>query len=346
MGIHNLFVFLRKKCPHVFRKIHISEYSGKRVAVDTSGLIYKFKIMNKNKWLDSFVYFVLAMRKYHIHPIFVFEGDAPAEKDREKEKRSSQRQLLKDKIVELRVSLDQYYSEGIVSEVLTTTMAKLNNAPPSLFDKQISTSLLEKRYDQLESQVMHFDENEMETLETLLDLSGIPHFISPTEAESMCASMYKEGKVDAVISNDSDICAHAVGKFLYDINALTETCVEISYQDILSSLEMTSEQFLDFCIMCGCDYNDNIDKIGPMNAYKLLKEFNCIENLPSKYDTSVLNHVRSRELFNVSFPYQDNVLCNNPISLTELHSFLVRKNSRVQYATLEIAFAPREIIFD
>jgi len=33
------------------------------------------------------------------------------------------------------------------------------------------------------------------------------------------------------------------------------------------------------CILCGCDYTEKIEGIGPITAYKLIKEFKCIENV-------------------------------------------------------------------
>jgi len=36
---------------------------------------------------------------------------------------------------------------------------------------------------------------------------------------------------------------------------------------------------VDLCILCGCDYTEKIEGIGPITAYKLIKEFKCIENV-------------------------------------------------------------------
>ena len=37
---------------------------------------------------------------------------------------------------------------------------------------------------------------------------------------------------------------------------------------------MTYEQFRDLCIMCGTDYNKNIERVGPETAYNALIEHN------------------------------------------------------------------------
>jgi flap endonuclease-1 len=33
------------------------------------------------------------------------------------------------------------------------------------------------------------------------------------------------------------------------------------------------------CILCGCDYTDTIEGIGPITSYKLISEYETIENV-------------------------------------------------------------------
>lgn len=44
------------------------------------------------------------------------------------------------------------------------------------------------------------------------------------------------------------------------------------------------DEFIDFCILCGCDYCDTIKGIGSKTAYNLIKEYNCIENIIKNID--------------------------------------------------------------
>lgn len=348
MGINSFHNFVKKKAPHVYRQIHMSEYAGKRLAVDISGLIYKYKILNKDKWLDSFMYLILSLRKNRVHPIFVFDGEAPKEKDEEKTKRSQQRKVLSEKVYKLRESLDAYYSSGQSNEVLVEEMKKIGTAPSLGKVIPINTSLLEKRFTQIESQIVHWSDGEIEDLYKMFDLTGVQYITSPTEAETLCASMALSGKVDGVVSNDSDVCAYGVKKFLYEINGMSETCIEIDHDELLKALDLSKEEFLDFCIMCGCDYNDNIPGVGPINAYKLIKQYHSIDNLPENYNTKILNHIRSRELFSIRHDFEDDVLSREPTpnDLIELYNFLKLRNSRVKYETIEKAFKPVEIIFE
>jgi 5'-3' exonuclease len=345
MGIDGFHNFLKKKAPGVYKQVHLSSYQGKAIAVDISGLIYKFKVLNKERWLDNFAYLIFALRRNQIHPIFVYDGEAPPEKDQEKSKRAQSRKKIIDKVSSFREELDHYYQTGEIKSILQEENKKLKNIP-SLVETKINTGALEKRYIQLESQIVHFQEEELNELNELFDLCGIQYVISPGEAETLCASLALEGKVSAVISNDSDVVAYGVQKFLYDINWMTETCLELDHSEICKALEFTEEQILDFCIMCGNDYNSNLPGIGPVNAYRLIKEHQKIENLPKNIDVTILNFKRSRELFHTHYDFEDEVISKIPESLIKIFNFLTLKNSRIRMEVIEKAFKKIEIVFD
>jgi 5'-3' exonuclease len=62
--------------------------------------------------------------------------------------------------------------------------------------------------------------------------------------------------------------------------------LEFRLADILRALELTLEQFIDVCILCGCDYTDTIRGIGPKSALKLIQEHKTIEAALKTLDTS------------------------------------------------------------
>ena len=43
-------------------------------------------------------------------------------------------------------------------------------------------------------------------------------------------------------------------------------------------------KFIDVCILCGCDYNTNIEGIWPIKAYNYIEEFSSIENVIKKIE--------------------------------------------------------------
>ena len=167
------------------------------------------------------------------------------------------------------------------------------------------------------------------------------------EAETMGSDLCIRNQVDAVLSEDTDILAYGSPVFLTKFDSRTGLCVRIEYKKLLESFNFTPEQFLDFCIMCGTDYNNNIPRIGPSKAYKLILEHKNIETVGSecKLDTTILNHKRTRELFReyeisdkLKVPY-----CGFP-DFKQLQIFFKIKNVNLNAEDLKKYFVQNENI--
>ena len=57
---------------------------------------------------------------------------------------------------------------------------------------------------------------------------------------------------------------------------------------VLAQLDVSMQQFIDFCILCGCDYCGTIRGIGPTTAFKLLKQHGSLEAAVSTIEPSKL----------------------------------------------------------
>lgn len=51
---------------------------------------------------------------------------------------------------------------------------------------------------------------------------------------------------------------------------------EFHLNKVLEGLELTHEQFIDLCILLGCDYCETIRGIGPKRAIDLIREHKSI----------------------------------------------------------------------
>merc|ERR1719324_1353322 len=63
-----------------------------------------------------------------------------------------------------------------------------------------------------------------------------------------------------------------------------KTILEIELDIALQQLGVTMEQFIDFCILCGCDYCDTLKGIGPSTAIKLILQHGSIEKILEEID--------------------------------------------------------------
>ena len=114
----------------------------------------------------------------------------------------------------------------------------------------------------------------------LLRLMGCPIVEAPCEAEAQCAALAKEGKVYASATEDMDCLTFATPVLLRKMTFANSGKAEIqvlNYAKAIEGLKLTHDEFVDLCILLGCDYCDSIRGIGPVSALKLIREHKNIE---------------------------------------------------------------------
>lgn len=306
MGICNLNKFLRKKCPSVFKEIHISEYAFKRVAIDITLFLCKYKTICGENWVTAFINLVASLRRNEIHCVFIFDNGAPDEKNDERAERRKQQEIIKKKVFDLETAFEQYSNTGEIAEILYDLYDKMpdvEKSTPRLLSKNptkgIDMKAVEIKINKMKKYILNITANDFELAKELFEILNVPYYMATLEAECTCADLCRRGYVDAVLTEDTDVLAYGSPIFLSKIDTSKDTCVQICYEEVLKELNMTELQFLDLCIMFGCDYNKNIHKVGIETSYKYLKIYGTIENIEKelKLDVSVLNYRRCRELF-------------------------------------------------
>jgi len=312
MGINNLSPFLKKREVHETLDITLLKYT--KLAIDTPMFLFKFKGVTEpstNDWLGCFITFIASLRKHDIHPIFVFEGKAPPEKAPAQKKRREQRQKMTDKTNTMEEDLNTYISTGTISDLLFQTWEKLKHKNnKSLLSKKtltraktfIDVEVIKEEINRRKRYEIIITAEDITYLKELFDLMGVSWIQSVGEAETDCVSLFCDGVVDYIVSEDTDVLAYfdpnlTEVKVITNIDTTKMTFDYMSKSAILDSLDLTSESFRDFCIMCGTDYNDNIPRVGVETSYKFITKYDSLDNVP--LDITILNHERGRELFAV-----------------------------------------------
>jgi len=306
MGIHSLNKFIRNNCPEVYEPVHISEYSFKKVAIDISLYLCKFKTIYGDGWLSAFLKLIMCLRKNEVHCVFIYDSGAPPEKEKERQDRREQREKTRDKVCKLEDALNQYYLTSEISEDLLNLWERCKKSSKIKVTKRllndtdkIDMNFIEDKVKKMRSQILEIHKEDFDKTKELFDILNVPYYNAPLEAETMCSDICKRGLVDAVLSDDTDVLAYGSPVFLSKINTGNGICMRIKYENLLDKLELKTDEFLDLCIMCGTDYNKNIFRVGPEKSYKYIKNYSSIENIGNntKHDISILNHKRGRELF-------------------------------------------------
>ena len=71
MGIKGLSKFIRERTNAV-RQAHISEFAHKKVALDVSNYLYKYKAIYKDRAITAFYSMLKSFRKNRIHCVFIW----------------------------------------------------------------------------------------------------------------------------------------------------------------------------------------------------------------------------------------------------------------------------------
>lgn len=326
MGIKNFHKFLRKHSPESYQEVSLSNYSGKTIAVDISIYLFKYKSIHKEKWLNSFLSFLLLFKKHKINCVCIYDTKAPIEKDARKEERKQRKKNAENRILEIQNGLMEYEKSGIVSSILADISKTKGKLKKILHDENIlDREAVEKELTNLSNQMVNITKYDIALSKQLMDILGITYYDASSEAETLCAYLCCHNKVDAVLSDDTDVLVYGTPIFLTKLNIRQETCIELKYDFIVEKLNFTKEQFTDLCIMSGTDYNNNITNIGNEKAFSLLqkhKNIETIEEVKKELDTSVLNYRRIREIFEVPKELGDYPIINNPTNTRDLEMFL------------------------
>jgi 5'-3' exonuclease len=385
MGIKsNINKFLKNHCADVFETIHLSEYSFKKVAIDISLYMYKFKAVCGDRWLTAFLNLVASMRRNEIHSVFIYDGGAPPEKEGERAERKMNRDKLEKRIYDLTEAWEKYEITGEIDMILSDLHCKkkspvrllgksssgidmkkspvrllgksssgidMKKSPVRLLGKSssgIDMNWVKEKIEKVKGQLVDISPADFELTKDLFRILQVPFFVAPMEAETMCSDLCKRGLVDGALSEDTDVMAYRSPVFLSKINTTADTCVRIRHDAILEGLELEGDQFLDLCIMCGTDYNKNIKGIGAEKAYIQIQQHGSIEAIGAntKLDISVLNHLRGRELFN---DYERHSLtkvpfCGSP-DFDKLAVFMGKHNINLSIDRLKNDFVHNMVIF-
>ena len=275
MGINGLNTFLKEKVPESIKEVHFSEFKGQKVAIDTSIYFYKFLYKN-DRYIEGFFQQIYRLMSNGLLPVYIFDGIPPPEKKEIIEQRKEKKIILNKSIEELE--------------------SKINN-------NALGETTLEEKdlLDKLKKKNIYVKKSYYDNLKLFLDLIGIPYLQCKEEADLLCNTLVLKNKVDLIMSDDMDILVGGAKHILRNFNINNNKILFYDINSIQKALELTEEQWVNLCILSGCDYCPRIPGVGVKNAYKFIQKntLNEIFSILSyKAPSDYINKFnRSRELF-------------------------------------------------
>lgn len=296
MGIKDLNTFLKVNACDSIQEYHLFELKGKRVSIDVSIYFYKFLYKNP-RYLESFFLQIAKLLQYGVTPIYVFDGAPPKEKLAEIQCRVDKKNEMK-KLV-----------ETLEAEVVNVAEDTTVNTEEERAEKKAK---LEDKIKSTNKKIISVKSEYIRNLKFMLDLLNIPYIQAEGEADIICSQLNKRGVVDLVMSDDMDLIVSGTQFLLREFSLGSNKIQHYSLDKILETLNLTMEQWVDFCILCGCDYSKRVRGMGPKKSIEYIREYKTIEAVedvligegkkfqaPKSFD-----YKRSRELLTVAPHYK------------------------------------------
>jgi len=259
MGIQGLPKLIADVAPSSVKENEIKNYFGRKVAIDASMSLYQFLIAVRQEGnqltsadgettshLMGFFYRTIRMVENGIKPVYVFDGKPPTMKGGELAKRAERRE-------EAQAELAKAEEAGNVEDI-----------------------------EKFSRRLVKVTRQHGEEAKQLLTLMGIPHITAPCEAEAQCAELAKAGKVYGVATEDMDALTFGTPRLLRHMTyseARKMPIKEIHLEKILEESGLSQQEFIDLCILLGCDYCDSIRGIGPKKAIDYIQKSRNIEDI-------------------------------------------------------------------
>jgi flap endonuclease-1 len=269
-------------------QIKLEDLSGKILAIDAYNAIYQFLSIIRQpdgtplkdstgkitSHISGLFYRTINLIEMGIKPVYVFDGESPALKAAEIERRR------------------QVKVEAVAS--YAKAAAKGDKEKMRMY-AQVATSM--KDYMLNDSQ-------------TILSLMGLPWVQAPSEGEAQAAHMNRKGDADFCASQDYDSLLFGACKLLRNVTisgrrrrgkAVIEVVPEVvELQKTLRECQISYEQLIDVGILIGTDFNpDGVKGIGPKTALKLVKQYGSLEKaLPHIENVTFAERIpQIREIF-------------------------------------------------
>ncbi|XP_050433715.1 flap endonuclease 1 [Adelges cooleyi] len=264
MGITGLAKLIADVAPNAIRENEIKNHFGRKIAIDASMSLYQFLIAVRSEGaqltsvdgettshLMGTFYRTIRLIENGIKPVYVFDGKPPQMKSSELEKRTERRE-------EAQKALEKAEEAGDTTEI-----------------------------DKFSKRLVKVTSVHTKECKDLLKLMGVPFIEAPCEAEAQCAAMVKAGKVYATATEDMDALTFGSPVLLRHLTfseARKMPIQEFQYDSVLEGMGMTRNEFIDLCILLGCDYCNSIKGVGPKRAIELMRQYKSLENILENLD--------------------------------------------------------------
>jgi len=318
MGIRLLNKYLRENAKQSIKITHLSELSGKKIAIDIS--IYLYKFLAEDALIENIYLMITIFRYYNIIPVFIFDGKPPVEKKELIKKRIQSKNEAKDEYNELKTKLE-----------IESTMD--NNEKQELINQM----------DDLKKKFVFVKKNDIENVKLLIESYGVSFYEANGEADELCAILAIKEKVWACLSEDMDMFVYGVPRILRYLSMINHNVVLYDLPKILIQLKMDENELREICVLSGTDYDmeNSYSLYQVLDLFKKYKSYLTlgIENQENTFyewlvkNTNGMNDLMKEKLLEIKkrfeiggSVYLSDLKQKNKVMFKEKLEFLLRNN--------------------
>jgi flap endonuclease-1 len=289
MGIKGIKKLINKHAPGSIVPFSVESLKGRKIAIDSSILLYKFRYLNEsdNFHIIGFQKVLNDLESWKCDGTFVFDGTPPQAKQKVLSDRSELRKKQKERLSEISKELEKYDVQRVCEFIDSDDESQEESQENTRIKKLLSEEKKIKK-----NLLIVTKQHSLEVMEFLKG-KEIKFIHAEGEAEKECSRLQKTGEVDYILTEDTDSLAFGGSNVIFTVKKDYFLC---DLNLVLQGLEINYDSFVDLCILCGCDYTGTIPKIGPVTALKLIKKHLLIENMPINIPSS-FEYELSRKLF-------------------------------------------------
>ncbi|EEQ35530.1 Rad2 nuclease [Microsporum canis] len=248
-GLHGLLKSIQKPC-------NVKKFAGQTLGVDAYGWLHRgtaacaYEIAlgrPTTKYVDFTIGRLRMLQHYGITPYIVFDGGMLPSKEAIEASRAARRE-------ESRKLGEEHMRRGRTAEAYQEFQKAVDVTP------YMARVLIEE-----------------------LKKHKIKYLVAPYEADPQLVYLEKQGIINGIISEDSDMLVFGAKRLLSKLDKNGD-CIEINRGDFaacrdISLIGWTDENFRHMCILSGCDYLTNIPRMGLKTAYRSIRKHKSVDRV-------------------------------------------------------------------
>jgi hypothetical protein len=196
-----------------------------------------YRYSGEGALLENMYLMASVFRHYDIHAVFIFDGPPPPQKTdlielRRKKKDQAKRQY------------------DALAEII-----KEKRHAPTVSVETTEIDDMEDTMRELKKQFIRLRDCDIANVKELLVSFGFAIIDAEGEADVLCAKLSLKKRVDACLSDDTDMFVYGCPVVLRHISLLNHSVISYDTDEILKTLSLTQQEFRMMCVVCGTDYS-------------------------------------------------------------------------------------------